>query len=107
MFGKLGDIANLMKKAQAMQGEMEKAKQQLEHQSVTGEAGAGMVKVTMNGKYHAVKTEVSPELQNESPEVTEELITAAINDATEKVNALTQQMMSQFGDMFGGMGGGV
>lgn len=105
MFGKLGDLANLMKKAQAMQGEMEKAKQLLEQKTVVGESGAGLVKITMNGKHHAIKTELAAELQNESSEVVEELLTAAINDATEKVNTMTQQMMSQFSDMFGGMGG--
>ena len=104
MLGKLGDIANLMKNAQNMQEKMESAKQEMENQEVTGESGAGMVKVTMNGKHNVLNTTIAPELLTESPEVIGELFSAAVNDASKKVNALTKDMMSQFGGLFGDMG---
>lgn len=105
MIGKLGDLANLMKNAQSIQENMESAKKELETKIVVGESGAGMVKVTMNGKHSAIATEVTPELLSEDHEVICELITAAINDASRKVNDLTKDMMSQFSGMLGGFAG--
>jgi len=49
MIGKLGDLANLMKNAQSIQTDMEAAKAEMENKIITGESGAGMVKITMNG----------------------------------------------------------
>jgi hypothetical protein len=105
MLGKLGDLANLMKNAQSIQDNMEAAKRELEDKSVTGEAGAGMVKITMNGKHDVTETVIAPELLQEDPEVVCELFSAAVNDASRKVNELTKDMMSQFSGMLGGMAG--
>ena len=105
MIGKLGDLANLMKNAQSIQADMETAKAEMENKIVTGESGAGMVKITMNGKHNVISTEISPELLTEDQEVICELISAAINDASRKVNDLTKEMMSQFSGLLGGMAG--
>lgn len=104
MIGKLGDLANLMKNAQSIQENMEKAKEEMENKIVTGESGAGMVKITMNGKHAVLTTEISPELLNEAPEVVCELFSAAVNDASRKVNGMAKDMMSQFGSLLGGQG---
>ena len=103
MIGKLGDLANLMKNAQSIQENMEAAKKEMENKIVTGESGAGMVQVTMNGKHSVLNTTIAPELLSEDPEVVSELFSAAVNDASRKVNELAKGMMSQFGNMFGGM----
>lgn len=105
MLGKLGDFANLMKNAQSIQENIEAAKRDLENKTVTGESGAGMVKVTMNGKHDVLKTEIAPELLQEEHHVICELFSAAINDASRKVNDLTKEMMSQFSGLLGGMMG--
>jgi nucleoid-associated protein EbfC len=105
MIGKLGDLANLMKNAQSIQDNMEAAKQEMENKTVTGESGAGMVQITMNGKHSVLKTTISPELLSEDPEVISELFSAAVNDASRKVNELAKDMMSQFGGLLGDIAG--
>jgi DNA-binding YbaB/EbfC family protein len=104
MLGKLGDLANLMKNAQAIQDSMEAAKRDLENKIVIGESGAGLIKITMNGKHEVISTEIAPELLQENPEVLSELISSAVNSASQKVNELTKNMMSQFAGFLGGMG---
>lgn len=97
MLNKAG-LAGLMKQAQQMQENMKKAQDELAQVEVTGESGAGMVKVVMTC-HHAVKrVNIDDSLlgDTEDKEMLEDLIAAAINDAQRKVEETTQQRMSGF-----------
>ncbi len=89
-----GDIGNLLKQAQQVQENMQKAQAEVAKITATGESGGGMVKVTLNGKHEAQRVQIEPALMNEEREVLEDLIAAAINDATHRVAAAVQQTMS-------------
>lgn len=91
-----GMLGNLMKQAQEMQGNMEKAQQELANMEVQGESGAGMVKITMNGRHDVRRVEVDPSLMGEDKEMLEDLIAAAVNDAVRKVDAMSKEKMSGF-----------
>ena len=91
-----GNINNLMKQAQAMQANMEKAQNEIALIEVIGEAGGGMVKVTMTGKHEVKRVQIEPTVVNEDREMLEDLIAAATNDAVHKVEARVQEKMSSF-----------
>lgn len=95
-----GNIGNLLKQAQAVQENIQKAQQQVALITATGESGGGMVKVTMNGKHEASRVQIDPVLLGEDREVLEDLIAAAINDATHKVGtAVSEKMASAMGGL--------
>lgn len=79
------DWNNLMQQAQKMQEQMQKAQEELGKMEVTGESGAGLVKVSMNGRHEVRKVEFDPALMREEREVVEDLVAAAINAAVRKV----------------------
>jgi DNA-binding YbaB/EbfC family protein len=83
-----------MRQAQQMQESMQKAQAELAEIEVTGESGAGMVKVTMNGKHETKNVLIEPKLLGEDKDMLEDLLTAAINDAVRKVAARTQEKYS-------------
>jgi DNA-binding YbaB/EbfC family protein len=89
-----GGLGNLMRQAQQMQENMQKAQAELAEIEVTGESGAGMVKVTLNGRHEAKKVEIEPKLLGEDKDMLEDLLTAAINDAVRKVAARMQEKYS-------------
>ena len=89
-----GDIGNLLKQAQAVQENMQKAQAEVAKLQATGEAGGGMVKVTMNGKHEVSRVQIEPAVMAEEREVLEDLLAAAINDATHRIEAAVQQKMS-------------
>ena len=86
-----GGLGNLMRQAQQMQENMQKAQAELADIEVTGESGAGVVKVTMNGKHETKKVLIEPKLLGEDKDMLEDLLTAAMNDAVRKVAARTQE----------------
>ena len=89
-----GNIAGLVQQAQKMQQEMEKAKQERGQLEITGEAGGGLVKVTMNG-HHAVKrVKIDPGLL-EDVEMLEDIVSAAVNDAVNRLTEVNEQKMSE------------
>lgn len=94
-----GGIGNIMKQAQKMQEEMQKQQAEMVNMEVTGESGGGMVKVTLNGKHEARRVEIDETLLDDK-EMLEDLISAAINDATHKIESKTQEQMSE---MMGGL----
>ncbi len=94
------DINELMKKAQQMQGEMAAAQQRVAETEVIGEAGAGMVKVTMTGRHDVKKVTIDPSLQSEQIELLEDLLAAAVNDAVRRVE---KHQQSQMGELTAGM----
>jgi len=91
-----GGLGNLMKQAQAMQENMQKAQEELANIEVAGEAGGGMVKLVMNCRYDVKTVSLDPELLGdpEDKEILEDLIAAAVNDAVRKVEKTSQEKMS-------------
>ncbi len=93
-----GGIGNLMKQAQEMQANMQKAQEEIASMEVTGESGGGLVKVTMTGRHEARRVVIDDSLVGDDKDMLEDLITAAINDATHKVESATQERMSGMTD---------
>jgi nucleoid-associated protein EbfC len=87
-----GNIAQLMQQAQKMQENVQRAQEQLASVEVTGSAGGGMVNVTLSGRMECRKVRIDPGVLSD-PEMAEDLIAAAINDAVAKVNAVSQEKM--------------
>lgn len=95
------DISQIMKQAKAMQEKMNELQEKVEKTEVEGSSGGGLVKVFVNGKHHAKKVSIDKSLLiGEEVEVLEDLIVAAINDATKKVS---DNMNSELGSMSGGL----
>ena len=95
-----GGIGNLMKQAQQLQANMQNAQAEIAAMEVTGESGGGMVKVTINGRHEAKRVQLDPAVPLDDREMLEDLVAAAINDATRRLETLTQEKMS---GMMGGM----
>ena len=89
-----GNIGNLMKQAQTMQENLAKAQAQVSQLTAIGESGGGMVKITMNGKHEVARVQIEQALMTEDREVLEDLIAAALNDATHKVGLAVKEKMS-------------
>ena len=89
-----GGIGNLMKQAQQLQESMQRAQAELATLEVTGEAGGGLVKVTVNGKHEAKRVQIDPTLLTDDKDMLEDLVAAAINDATQRLERTTQEKMS-------------
>lgn len=90
-----GNIGQMMRQAQQMQENVRKLQEQLASMEVTGEAGAGMVKVTLTGKHAARRVEIAPDALKEDKEFLEDLVAAAINDAAQKIEEMTREKMKQ------------
>ena len=86
-----GGLGNLLRQAQQMQETMQKAQAELADLEVTGEAGGGMVRVVLNGKYEAKRVSVEPKVLEEGREMLEDLLAAAVNDAVRKVAARSSE----------------
>ena len=95
-----GGIAGLMKQAQQMQENMQKAQDELAALEVEGQAGAGAVKITMTCKHDVKRVNIDASVMDDK-DMLEDLVAAALNDATRRVEALTQEKM---GGLAGGMG---
>lgn len=86
-----GGIGNLMRQAQQMQETMQKAQAELADLEVTGESGAGMVKIVLNGRHEARTIQIEPKLLGEDKDLLEDLLIAAINDAVHKLASRSQE----------------
>ena len=95
-----GGIGNLMKQAQQLQENVQKAQAEIAAMEVTGESGGGMVKVTINGRHEARRVQIDPSVPMDDREMVEDLVAAAINDAVHRLEAASQQKMS---GLMGGM----
>lgn len=91
------NINMLMQQAQRMQKDMEanvkKAKDQLAQTEVHAEAGGGLVKVSMTGRFLVKRIQIDPELLKDDAEIIEDLIAAAINDAVRQAEAVSEETM--------------
>ncbi len=88
-----GQLGNMMKQAQAMQENMQKAQQELANMEVTGQSGAGMVEIVMTCRHDVRKVNIEPALMQDDREVLEDLIAAAMNDAVRKAEKASEEKM--------------
>ncbi len=95
-----GGIGQLMKQAQQMQAEMQKAQEEIARMEVTGESGGGMVRITMTGKHDVRSIEIDDSLVGDDKEMLEDLLVAAFNDAVRRADNAVQER-------FAGIAGGL
>lgn len=95
-----GPMAQLMQEAQRMQENIKRAQEELAKLEVTGQAGGGVVSVMMNGRHEVRRVSIDRKTFADDPEMAEDLVAAAINDAVNKIADASQKQM---GDVAGGM----
>lgn len=92
MFNK-GQLAGLMKQAQAMQDNLKKAQEELGHIEVTGESGSGMVQILMTCKHQVKRVTIDPSLLADDRDMLEDLVVAALNDALRRAEQTASERM--------------
>ncbi|MGH8151947.1 MAG: YbaB/EbfC family nucleoid-associated protein [Rhodanobacteraceae bacterium] len=95
-----GQIGQLMQQAQRMQEEIKRAQEEIARLEVTGSAGGGMAEVTMTGRHEVRRVRIDRKLMAEDPDMAEDMVAAAVNDAVNKVAEASQQKL-------GGLGAGM
>ncbi|PAT31693.1 YbaB/EbfC family nucleoid-associated protein [Vandammella animalimorsus] len=104
MFNK-GQMAGLLKQAQAMQDNLKKAQEELANIEVEGESGAGLVKVLMTAKHEVRRVTIDPSLLADDKDMLEDLVAAAFNAAVRKATEVEQEKMGKLTAGLGGLGG--
>ncbi len=99
MFGGLGNLAGMLKQAKAFQENMQKMQETLALQRYDADAGAGLVKATVNGKGELMQIKIDPQAAGDV-ELLEDLVTAAVGAATRKAH---DAMKSEMAQLTGGM----
>jgi len=99
MFPK-GGMGGIYKKAQEMQKKMADVQSEIDSMEIEGSSGGDMVKTVVNGKKRVLSLNINPDILNEDKEMLEDLILVAINQAIEKVDAISKDKM---GSLTGGM----
>lgn len=89
-----GGLSNIMKQAQAMQEHMRKVQEELAGLEVVGNAGGGLVSVTMTCRHDVRRVHIDAGLMQDEREVLEDLLAAAVNDAVRKAEKATQERMA-------------
>jgi nucleoid-associated protein EbfC len=89
-----GGLGNILKQAQKMQEDLQRAQERLAQEEVTGESGGGLVKVTMNGRHEVKRVAIDPSLMTDDREMLEDLVAAAVNAAAQRVAERTQTSMA-------------
>lgn len=92
MFGK-GGMGNLMKQAQQMQERMQKMQEEIANMEVTGESGAGLVKITLTGSHNVRRINIDESLMEDEKDMLEDLIAAAFNDAVRRIEEAQKEKM--------------
>jgi len=96
-----GNISNMMKQAQQLQANMQRAQAEIAALEVTGEAGGGMAKVTMTGRHEVRRVSLDASIvSSDDKDMLEDLIAAAVNDAVQKLERVSQEKMAS---VMGGM----
>jgi DNA-binding YbaB/EbfC family protein len=90
-----GQLAGLMKQAQAMQDNLKRAQDELASLEVEGQAGSGLVKVLMTGKHDVKRVSIDASLLADDKEMLEDLIAAAFNDGLRRAETMSQEKMSK------------
>lgn len=96
--GDKGGLGDIMKKAQDMQKKLQEIQKQVAEMEVVGQSGGGLVKITMTGQHYAKRVILDPSLMKEEKSMIEDLIAAAINDATDKIE---REMRTKMGGLTG------
>lgn len=102
MFG-TGSLDNLMKQAQQMQEKMQQMQEEVAKLETTGESGAGLVKVTINGAHNCRRVEIDPSLMEDDKEMLEGLIAAAFNDAARRIEETQKTQKEKMASVSNGM----
>ena len=89
-----GGMGNMIKQAQQMQEKMQQIQAEVDRMEVTGEAGAGLVRLVMTGRHDVKSVKLDDSLMQEDKELLEDLIAAAVNDAVRKVDSASKARMS-------------
>ncbi len=89
-----GGMGNMMKQAQKMQEDMQKAQQEIANMEVEGQSGGGMVKVIMNGRHELRSVNIDESLMKDDKDMVEDLLAAAVNDAVRKIEQESSSKMS-------------
>ncbi|MFD1383601.1 YbaB/EbfC family nucleoid-associated protein [Rhodanobacter aciditrophus] len=90
-----GGMGNMMRQAQKMQENMQKAQEEIANMEVEGQAGAGLVKITMTGRHDVKRVSIDDSLFEDDKEMLEDLIAAAMNDAVRNIEATSKDKMSE------------
>ncbi|MGH8114157.1 MAG: YbaB/EbfC family nucleoid-associated protein [Rhodanobacteraceae bacterium] len=88
-----GQLGQLMQQAQRMQEELKRAQEEIAKLEVTGGAGGGMVEITMTGRHEVRRVHIDRKMMADDPEMTEDMVAAALNDAVNKVAETSQQKL--------------
>ncbi len=96
-----GGMGNIMKQAQKMQEKMQEMQEEVANMEITGEAGAGLVKVVMTGRHDVKNVSIDESVMEEDKDLLEDLLAAAVNDAVRKIETASQEKM---GSVTAGMG---
>lgn len=89
-----GGIGKLMKQAQEMQANMQKAQEELANTEFTGQAGGGLVSIVMNGRHDVLKVKIDDSVFKDDKDMLEDLIAAAVNDAVRSIDKKSKETMS-------------
>jgi len=89
-----GGLGNMMKQAQKMQADMQKAQEEIASMEVEGQSGGGMVKVLMNGRHEVRRVSLDDSLMEDDKEMIEDLLAAAVNDAVRRIEQTSSEKMS-------------
>ena len=84
----------MMKQAQKMQADMQKAQEEIASMEVEGQSGGGMVKVLMNGRHEVRRVSLDDSLMEDDKEMIEDLLAAAVNDAVRRIEQTSSEKMS-------------
>ncbi|MFN3786267.1 MAG: YbaB/EbfC family nucleoid-associated protein, partial [Thiothrix sp.] len=90
-----GGIGGLMKQAQKMQENMQKAHAEIAAMEITGQSGGGLVTVIINGRYECKRINIDASLFEDEKDMIEDLVTAAFNDAVHKVEEASRERMAE------------
>jgi DNA-binding YbaB/EbfC family protein len=89
-----GGIGNLMKQAQKMQEDMQRAQEEIATMEIEGQSGGGLVKVVMNGQHELRKVTIDDSLVGDDKDMLEDLVAAAVNDASQKLALASKDKLS-------------
>ncbi len=89
-----GGLGGLMKQAQKMQEDMQRAQEEIASMEVTGQAGGGLVSVIMTGRHDVKRVSIDDSLMKDDKEMLEDLLAAAVNDAVRRIESETREKMA-------------
>lgn len=105
MFDKLNGLGGLLKNMKNLEQMAEDAKSEMGNIEITGESGAGAVRVVMGMPHRCKQVTISPEILQEDPTVVNELVAGAINDALQKLESTMSEKMGDMSQLLGALGG--